>query len=341
MALAMIERPALRAMMKLPAALLDKLAAGLETVGRGHLDSRLRLLLALSGAKPAMNSGSVAEARKVYAAVIDLLDVPRVELPVVVDHRVPADGAELLVRRYCPQGFAAPAPAILFFHGGGFTVGGVEEYDRLCRHIAATTGAVVLSVDYRLAPEHVMPQGADDALVAWRWLLEQADKLGLDPQRLAVMGDSAGGCLSAVVSQQAALAGLPVPALQVLIYPTTDAGMRHPSVQSLGHGFGLDVPLMTWFREQFVPAPAMIEDYRLSPLRNPSLAGQPPAILVTATDPLRDEGLEYGEKLRAAEVAVTSLDYPRLTHGFITMGGAIPAARQALDEICAAVAARL
>lgn len=337
-----LERAALKSLMLLPRPVLSRLAAGIETRARDHLDPHMRFLLALSGAKPTINSVPVPQARKLYEDMIDLMDVPERPVPVVVDHQVPVEGdASVLVRRYRPAHAPRLAPAILFFHGGGFTVGGVECYDRICRYIADRTNAVVLSVDYRLAPEHPSPTAANDGLAAWRWLLDNTAALGLDPKRLAVMGDSAGGNLSAVVSQQARLAGLPLPALQVLIYPTTDAELKHPSVQSLGQGFGLDLPLLTWFRSHFLTDPAMLEDYRVSPLRNPDLTGLPPAILITATDPLRDEGLAYGEKLREAGVPVTSLDYPALVHGFLTMGGVIPAARRAVDDLCDATRARL
>lgn len=337
-----LERAALKSLMLLPRPVLTRLAAGVETLGRDHLDPHVRFLLALSGAKPTLNSVSVPQARQLYRDMIALLDVAEQPLPVVVDHQVPVEGdTTVLVRRYRPDHAPRQAPAILFFHGGGFTVGGVEEYDRLCRYIAARTNVVVLSVDYRLAPEHPSPTPANDCLAVWRWLLDNTAALGLDPARLAVMGDSAGGNLSAVVSQQAKLAGLSLPALQVLIYPTTDGALQHPSVQSLGQGFGLDLPLLTWFRSHFIPDPALMEDYRVSPLRNPDLAGQPPAILITATDPLRDEGLEYGEKLRQAGVEVASLDFPQLTHGFLTMGGVIPAARRAVNAICDATAKQL
>lgn len=342
MNLVALERAALKSLMLLPRPVLSRLAAGMETRGRDHLDPHIRLLLALSAAKPALNTVPVAQARKLYQDMIALLDVAERPMPVVVDHQVPvADDTAVLVRRYRPENAPRLAPAILYFHGGGFTVGGVEEYDRLCRYIAERTNTVVLSVDYRLAPEYPSPTGADDSLAVWRWLLDNTAALGLDPERLAVMGDSAGGNLSAVVCQQAKLAGLALPALQVLIYPTTDGALEHESVQTLGQGFGLDLPLLTWFRSHFIPDPAMMADYRVSPLRNPELDGLPPAIVITATDPLRDEGLEYAEKLRAAGVDVTSLDFPQLVHGFISMGGAIPAAKKAVDEICDAAVKQL
>ncbi|EKF73429.1 lipase/esterase [Alcanivorax hongdengensis A-11-3] len=341
MIFARIERMAVRTLMALPDRLLHGMAAAVESHSRPQLDGRMRLLMALSGARPALNTLSVAGARSAYGEMIDLLDVPRQKVRKVSDHRVPVADGNILVRTYRPAGAGTPAPAIMFFHGGGFTVGGVREYDRLCRFIANRTGAVVASVDYRLAPEHPSPLPADDSLAAWRWLCDNAESLGLDSKRLAVMGDSAGGNLSAVVCQQAAARGLAIPALQVLIYPTTDGALDHESVQTLGEGFGLDRALLTWFRSHFLPDLALIEDYRVSPLRNPELADLPPAILVTATDPLRDEGLEYGEKLRAAGIPVMALDYPQLVHGFVTMGGAIPAARRAVLEICEKTAALL
>ena len=334
-----LERVALKSLMMLPRPVLSRLAAGMETRARDHLDPHVRFLLALSAAKPALNSVPVAQARQLYRDMIALLDVPERPMPVVVDHQVPvATDTAVLVRRYRPENAPRLAPAILFFHGGGFTVGGVDEYDRVCRYIAERTNAVVLSVDYPLAPEHPSPAGADQSLAVWRWLLDNTAALGLDSTRLAVMGDSAGGNLAAVVCQQAALAGVPVPALQVLVYPTTDGALAHRSIQNLGQGFGLDLPLLTWFRSHFIQDDALVEDYRVSPLRNPDLVGQPPAVLVTATDPLRDEGLAYGEKLREAGVSVSSLDFPRLVHGFFTMGGVIPAAKAALDAICDATA---
>lgn len=341
MNLAVLERGAVSALMKLPAVVLEKAALALETHSRPQLDPRLRFLLALSEAKPALNTLSVPQARQAYREMLALLDGPVKKLARVDDHRAPVADGDILVRQYRPAGTAMPSPAILFFHGGGFTVGGVAEYDRLCRYIAHRTGTVVLSADYRLAPEHPAPVAADDAVATWHWLLDNAAELGLDKTRLAVMGDSAGANLSAVVSQQAKAAGLTLPALQVLIYPTTDGAMAHPSIAQLGEGFGLDKSLLHWFHNQYVQDPAWIEDYRISPLRNPDLSGLPETLLVTATDPLRDEGLEYGENLRAAGVTVAVQDYPSLIHGFISMGGAIPAARRAVDRLCDATAKRL
>ena len=338
MAMIPLERAALKALMRLPAPLLHRFAAGLEDLSRSHLDARVRVLLALSAAKPSLNSGTVAQGRATYRDMIDLLDFPRERVSSVTDHHINTDdGHTLLLRSYHPASTnsdSAALPAIAFFHGGGFTVGSVEIYDRLCRHLANRTQAVVISTDYRLAPEHPAPTGAEDCVSAWRWITDNTAQLGIDAQRIAVMGDSAGGCMSAVVCQQAQARDLPLPARQVLVYPTTDAGLRFPSSRQLGQGFGLDLPLLTWFRKQFVPHPDLLEDVRVSPLRQTSFSQLPSAIVVTCTDPLRDEGLAYASALRDAGVSVTSLDYPALVHGFMTMGGIIPAAATAVNAIC-------
>ena len=328
------ERVAVKGLMRLPAPLLARVAAGVETRSRAHLDPATRLLLALSSIKPAMNTLRVEQAREVYSDLIATLDVSPIRRVRAEDHWLVVDDAKILLRVYTPSRYTRPGPAIQFMHGGGFTVGSVEDYDPICRYIAHRTGAMVISVDYRLAPEFAAPTAAEDCLAAWQWVQDHHDALGIDPQRTAVMGDSAGGNLSIVVSQQAAARGLPLPAVQVLFYPSTDAAMDHPSVTGLGVGFGLDEALLAWFVGHYVREPAMIDDPRVSPLRYADVAGQPPAILITCTDPLRDEGLAYGDRLRQADCQVIAMDYPELVHGFITMGGALRSARRAVDEVC-------
>ena len=186
------------------------------------------------------------------------------------------------------------------------------------------------------------PTAADDCIAAWRWLGEQAGDLGIDTRRLATMGDSAGGNLSIVVAQQAALQGLSVPKLVVAVYPKTDGASDMPSITQLGGGQGgLDGDMIHWFHNHYIQDDTLVGDYRISPLRNPDIAGHPDTIVVTATDPLRDEGLAYSEKLKDAGVNVVNLDYPELVHGFITMGGAIPSARRAVNAIVQQVKERL
>lgn len=337
------ERAVLRATKYLPARALDAFSNRVGPVDRSNLDPHFRFILALADAIPSMKDrftiegGTAERGRKIFREVVASMDPVRVSLPEVVDHSVKMDdGDEILVRRYCPADPFPRGAAILYFHGGGFVVGSVEVYDRICRYVANRIGVVVLSVDYRLAPEHPAPRAADDGLAAWRWLLENADGLGLDPQRLGVMGDSAGGCVSAVVAQQAKLSGLPMPALQVLVCPITDGSLAWPSVQEFGEGFGLGRATLQWFNDHYFHGRSeeTVEDYLVSPLRNPDLSGLPPAVLLTAIDPLRDEGLEYGRKLRADGVDVASLDYPEVTHPFFIMTGAVPAAKKVMNELC-------
>ncbi|ASK35743.1 lipase [Alcanivorax sp. N3-2A] len=339
-----IERATVRSLMKLPGPVLGRLAGLVEKVNRERLDPRLRLLLALGDGRKGFHQLPLPQGRALYGQMIRMLDVDFQPVAETRDLRVPlaAGDGDFLVKLYRPKGAASEAPAIVYFHGGGFTIGSAEQYDHLCRYLANRTGAVVLNVDYRLAPEFPSPAAADDVLSAWRWLLENAAGLRIDATRLATMGDSAGGNLCIVAAQQAAAHGLTLPKLAVAVYPTTDGAMDSPSVAQLGGGQGgLDLAMMNWFRDHYLPDKSVLDDLRVSPLRNPDLAGQPTTVLVTATDPLRDEGLAYGEKLKQAGVTVINLDYPELVHGFITMGGAIPAARAAVNAICRRITERL
>lgn len=338
-----LERATVRSLMKLPAPLAGRLAGLIEKVDRARLDPKLRLLLALGDGRKGFHEMPLAQGRALYGHMINMLDVGFEKVAETRDLTVPTgDGGEIIIKLYRPRNLAGPAPAVMFFHGGGYTIGTAAEYDRLCRRIANQAGAVVLNVDYRLAPEHPAPVAADDAVAAWRWLDEQAEDLGIDRARLATMGDSAGGCLCLVTAQQAALQGLTVPKLVVAVYPTTDADNAFESATQLGGGQGgLDKAMMDWFRGHYLQDKALVDDLRLSPLRHPDFSGHPETVIATATDPLRDEGLAYGEKLREAGVTVINLDYPGLVHGFITMGGAIPAAGKAVDALCRQIRERL
>lgn len=338
-----VERTTVRSLMKLPGPLAARLAGLIENINRQTLDPKLRLLLALSDNRKGFHEMPLAQGRALYGHVIRMLDVNRESVARTRDIRVATDdGGEIRVKLYRPKQAVDPAPAVMYFHGGGYTIGTADEYDNLCRYIANRTGAVVLNVDYRLAPEYPAPIAADDVISAWRWLDEHADDLGIDRARLATMGDSAGGCLSIVAAQQAALQGLTGPKLVVAVYPTTDGDNATGSAAQLGGGQGgLDKAMMDWFRGHYLKDPALVADPRISPLRHPDLTGQSTTVIATATDPLRDEGLAYGERLKEAGVTVINLDYPELVHGFITMGGAIPAARKAVNALCRQIRERL
>ncbi len=265
-------------------------------------------------------------------------------LPVGHVEELVVDGAggPLRARHYAPEGNAQGAPLLVFFHGGGFVVGDVDTHDAPCRQLCRQAGLHVLSVEYRLAPEHPFPAYADDAEAAFAWALEHAARLGADPSRVLVGGDSAGGTLAAVVAQSATRAGTPAPVLQLLIYPGTDASQRRRSYELFGDGFFLTTALIDWYVGHFLPEGSDPADVRRSPLLEPELSGLAPAIVITAGfDPLRDEGEAYAAALADAGVPVVRRRFDGLFHGFLNSGGVSPACRDAVAEIAGLVRATL
>jgi acetyl esterase len=226
------------------------------------------------------------------------------------------------------------APALVFYHGGGWVIGDLESHDVVCRQIATEAGMIVAAVDYRLAPEHKFPAAVDDSIEATKWLTANAEKLGIDASRLYVGGDSAGGNLAAVVAMHARDTGGPRIRGQVLIYPVTDLAMTHASHQDPDTGVLLTHVLMRWFRDHYLADPKEIDDWRASPLRMANLKDLPPAFVLTVgADPLHDEGDEFAARLQHAGVAVTRRDYPGQFHAFITMGRILPKANELVGEI--------
>jgi acetyl esterase len=240
-------------------------------------------------------------------------------------------------------------PLVVYFHGGGWCVGGLDTHDGPCRFLATHSGAAVLSVEYRLAPEHPFPAAAEDALAAFRWAAGAAEELGADPARIAVAGDSAGGNLAAVVSLLARDLDGPKPALQALIYPVTDVGRAHRSRDLYAEGFLLTRADMDWFERRYLGprqpaggdghgAVPHAEDPRVAVLRAEDLAGLPPAYVATAGfDPLRDEGEDYAERMRAAGVSVALRRHPGLIHGFANMTAISRTADAAMLELAGAI----
>lgn len=256
-------------------------------------------------------------------------------IPVAVRALTVAGGAgALAARHYAPPSARHPRPLLVFFHGGGFVLGDLDTHDAACRALCRGADVHVLSVDYRLAPQHRFPAAVDDAFAALRWAQAHAGALGADPVRVAVGGDSAGGNLAAVVAQLGAQAGTP-PAAQILIYPAVDRTRAWASLERFAHG-----PLITradaqWFFAHYAPGHDL-SDPRISPLRAPSLAGLCPALVVTAGfDALCDEGEAYAAALWAAGVRARLHRVPDLAHGFINMAGVSRASRAALMGIAA------
>jgi acetyl esterase/lipase len=240
------------------------------------------------------------------------------------------------LRMYRPAGVpeSTRLPAYVYFHGGGWVIGDLETHDVLCRQLTAASAASVVSVDYRLAPEHKFPAAADDAWAATRWIVAHAAELGLDAGRLAVGGDSAGGNLAAVAALMARDAGGPAIRQQVLIYPVTDVMRETGSYADFAEGYMLTRDSMRWFIAHYLRSRDDARDWRVSPLRVPSLAGLPPALIVTAGfDPLRDEGEMYAGRLRDAGVMVDYVCYGGMVHGFAGMGKLIDTAQRAVSLI--------
>jgi acetyl esterase len=223
----------------------------------------------------------------------------------------------------------------LYFHGGGWVIGDLDTHDGLCRALADGADCCVISVDYRLAPEHRFPTAAMDAIAAWRWVSEQASALGLDPARIAAGGDSAGGNLAAVVCLAARDEGLAAPAGQILFYPVTDLAAVHESYARVTSGVPLTAELMMWFRDLYLSDVAERHHWRASPLRAANLGGLPPAFVLTlGLDPLCDEGIAYARRLDQEGVQVTHLHLPNQVHGFLGMGRIIRAAGLATETAC-------
>ncbi len=241
------------------------------------------------------------------------------------------------MRLYRPASAAddAPLPVLVYLHGGGWTIGDLDTHDVLCRSLCAGAGCAVISVDYRLGPEHRFPAAVDDALASMRWVREQASALALDPARIAVGGDSAGGNLAAVVCLALRDAGEAMPVHQLLIYPATDMRAVAPSHATNAQGYLLTADSIAYFRGHYMGQGADWSDWRASPLLATSHAGLPPALVLTAGfDPLRDEGRLYADALSAGGTPAQLVCFERQIHGFITMGRIIDEANLALD-LCA------
>lgn len=290
--------------------------------------------------EPPMEALSPAEAREAYRRRVEVSNGVPVPVGAVGDLTVDGASGPLAARHYVSDEPGGPRPLIVFYHGGGFVVGDLDTHDAPCRLLCRHAGAHVLSVDYRLAPEHPFPAAVEDGHAALRWASDHAAELGADPSRVAVAGDSAGGNIAAVAAWQASRDSGSKPVLQVLIYPNTDATERTRSQELFGGGYLPTTELMEWFGIQYA-AGADPADPRLSILRAPGLGDVPPALVVTAGfDPLRDEGEAFAGALREAGVAPVVLRrFPSLVHGFCNAVGTSRVSHDAFIEIAGATRA--
>jgi acetyl esterase len=275
--------------------------------------------------------GSADEAREQARQMPRPADVERVAE--VTDRRIPGPAGEIPVRVFRSAAPPGPVPGVVYFHGGGFVICDLDTHDGAGRRVANEVGAVVVSVDYRLAPEHPWPAGAEDAYAATRWVADHADELGIDAGRLVVAGDSAGGNLAAVVAHMARERGGPPIAFQLLIYPWLDLGparFEYPSYRENAAGYFLTVAQLEWYRRQYLRDEVHGGEPYASPTHAPSLVGLPPACVITAEmDPLRDQGEAYARALEAAGVPVTVHRAPGMFHGFFNMDAVLDGSKDA------------
>jgi acetyl esterase len=284
---------------------------------------------------PQFHTVSADEARRLYRESRAVFSPPPPEVAEVRDLAASGPAGPIPVRLYRGLGTGAGAllPVLVFFHGGGWTIGDLDTHDAVCRTLANKARCAVVAVDYRMGPEHKFPAAVEDCLAATRWVASQARALAVDAARIAVGGDSAGGNLAAVVAINLRDAGGPRLVFQALVYPATDQRMDSDSHARLSEGYLLTRNNMLWFRGNYL-APGDYDDWRASPLRAAELARLPPAHIITAGyDPLLDEGRAYSDRLVAAGVPVLYECFEGMTHGFLTMGGVVAAANHALYRL--------
>jgi acetyl esterase len=307
-----------------------------------HPQTRALLDLMIERRVPPTHTLTPDEARRAYRDRRTFTQPTPPQIGAVRELKAPGPHGEIPLRLYRPLGSASAdvLPVLVYYHGGGWVIGDLDTHDTLCRQLANGSGCSVVAVDYRMGPENRFPAAVDDAIAATRWVYRQAAELRIDPERIAVGGDSAGGNLAAVVAIAARDArDLPI-AFQLLIYPATDQRRTAPSHASNGQGYLLTSETMAYFTGHYIADPAQYLDWRSSPLLHENLAGLPPALVLTAGyDPLRDEGLAYAQRLTEAGNRSTHICFERQIHGFILMGKVIDEANTAVT-LCAAVLRR-
>ncbi len=299
---------------------------------------KLFQILLASGVQP-LATQTVEQARFFYREKTAKLGGQASPMAEIRDLKAPGPAGDIPLRLYRPEGVADQSPALIYLHGGGWVIGDLDSHDKVCRAIAAHTPCRVAAVDYRLAPEHPFPAGFSDVIAAVKWIADNSSSLGIDRNHLAIGGDSAGGNMTAAVCLSARENG-PSLRAQVLIYPSTDntPGMRSWPSRTQNSGIPpLTSDALKWFSTKYLPGgPPDAPDWRLSPLHAESLAGLPPALVLTAEyDPLRDEGKAYADRLNSSGVPTVYRDFPGQIHGFIEFGGVLSAAGAAIAEIAA------
>jgi acetyl esterase len=303
-----------------------------------HPEVQLVLKLLELAGEPELPELTVSQARERLRKDVRTFEGQKIDVERVEELGLAGAGGELRARMYVPRTFSEPGPALVYYHGGGFVVCDLDTHDNLCRFLAANAGARVISVDYRLAPEHRFPAAAEDALAALRDVVVRSGELGIDPARIAVGGDSAGGNLAAGVAQAAARQGDAAPVFQMLLYPWLDLSEKRRSCSLFREGFYLTEADLDWYREHYVGPDGDVTDPRCSPLLADELRAVAPAYIATAGfDPLRDEGEEYARRLSEAGVPVALHRQGQLIHGFASTIGLGRVGREAMLEAVGAL----
>lgn len=333
---------------KILIALLAVLAAGAASLlilgyarsrtEHGRLDTKAAIVLELRDAFSGEPVLTAARLREEEISRGRFLQGARVPVASIEEMKIPGPGGEIGVRVYRP-GKQGPLPALVFYHGGGWVVGSLDTSDNQCRMLSNRASAAVVSVDYRLAPEHPFPAALEDSYTALEWVSRNAESLGVDPSHIAVGGGSAGGNLAAAVALMARDRGGPRIAYQVMIYPATNlVDFSTASHRSFAEGYGLTGEHVEFFRDSYLPEAADRKSPYASPLLAESLKGLPPAIVITAGfDVLRDEGIAYAERLEAVGVPTVRAHYPSMIHGFVSMDRVFGEAEEAIDEAAMAL----
>ena len=310
------------------------------------LDAEARFLLdlmenAAKEGRPRLETLPYDKGRAVVDKMSEDSEADPPEVAETIDGTLAGPASAIGYRRYRPLGVEPGLlPTLIYYHGGGFVIGNVETHDSTCRRLANKSRCQVISIDYRLAPEHPFPASIDDALAAFRHVRDNAAAFGVDAKRIAVGGDSAGGAISAVICQACKQSGEATPAFQMLIYPATDSRRRTESHKAFGDGYFLTQALIDWFWKAYIPTGTDLADPRLSPLLTADFTGLPPAFVLTAGfDPLRDEGRAYANRLIDAGVKTTYVNYPGTIHGFFSLTRFLKQGLKANDEAAAVMAA--
>ncbi|MDQ2804387.1 MAG: alpha/beta hydrolase [Pseudomonadota bacterium] len=305
-------------------------------------DAQLVIDMMRAAGRPPFEQLTPEEARAAYAASRAVLQPEPDEVAEIRDLGAPGPLGDVPLRLYRPRldqptdSGAGTLPGLVYFHGGGWLLGGIDSHDVICRRLANLAGCIVVSVDYRMAPEHKFPAAVLDSAAATRWVIEGAAQLGIDPARVAVGGDSAGGNLAAVMALLARDGALPALAFQLLVYPATDMMMTTVSSQTVRDGVPLTSDTMRWFIDHYMRDANDRNDWRASPLRAVDLSGTAPAFVLTAShDPLCDEGIEYARRLEREGVRVIHVHLSDQVHGYLSMGRIIRASDVSLQMMAA------